>query len=486
MTGPTNRRSFVGGASAALLAGVAPRAAWGKTQTDVIVIGAGLAGLTAALALEAQGLKVQVLEARMRVGGRTLTLDDLPGRPEAGGLQVGEGYGRVRALAERAGVTLIDPDAPNSKDLPGWALSIGGVLMASSQWAASPANKLPAAERATAPYALLQRALAPWLAELATANPAFADPNGWHDASAAQLAVSLDQPFGGLLKARGLSDVAIQLIEADLNAPGLNAVSGLQIIRSGLLIKTGSAKTFRVAGGAQRLAESAAARLATPVQLGAVVTGIGVSRSGGTVRLADGRVLGARHIICAVPPTVARMFKIAAPLSKIQEQCLRQQPMTPVVQVHGIAKSRFWDDDGLPRNLWSDSPIERVFDYGGSHDGADNLVVWINGAGALAATRREMAEPGSLIGWATTQLEALRPASKGRFTLSRVVNWHTDPFARGAYASWGPGQMLPFAGVLAKPTGRLHFAGEHTAAVATGLEGACESGERAAVDVLSS
>lgn len=91
MTVTTNRRHFLQGTSAALVAGSAPRAAWGRTEVDVVIIGAGLAGLMAAHKLEAAGLKIVIVEGEKRVGGRLHTLDDLPGRPEAGGIQVGTG-----------------------------------------------------------------------------------------------------------------------------------------------------------------------------------------------------------------------------------------------------------------------------------------------------------------------------------------------------------------------------------------------------------
>lgn len=76
-----SRRGVLAGSSAALVAGLAPRSAWSATTQDVVVIGAGLAGLHTAWLLEQAGLKVTVLEAERRVGGRLHTLDDLPGKP---------------------------------------------------------------------------------------------------------------------------------------------------------------------------------------------------------------------------------------------------------------------------------------------------------------------------------------------------------------------------------------------------------------------
>ena len=85
------RRSLLAGGSAAIVAGAAPRSAWGRTEADAIVIGAGLAGLYAAHRLEVAGLRTVIVEGEARVGGRLHTLDDVPGRPEAGGIQVGSG-----------------------------------------------------------------------------------------------------------------------------------------------------------------------------------------------------------------------------------------------------------------------------------------------------------------------------------------------------------------------------------------------------------
>jgi len=65
-----------------------------------------------------------------------------------------------------------------------------------------------------------------------------------------------------------------------------------------------------------------------------------------------------------------------------------------------------------------------------------------------------------------------------------VQNWSDAPWTRGHLAYMAPGQVAEFGGALAKPHGRLHFAGEHTSQMALGMEGAMESGERAAVDIL--
>ena len=102
-----SRRSVVAGLS---MAAVAACSASKRPQkdADVIIVGAGLSGLFAAMLLHDAGLRTIVLEASSRIGGRMWTLDDLPGRPEAGGEQVGQTYARIRYAAEPTGVPIVN------------------------------------------------------------------------------------------------------------------------------------------------------------------------------------------------------------------------------------------------------------------------------------------------------------------------------------------------------------------------------------------
>jgi monoamine oxidase len=81
-------------------------------------------------------------------------------------------------------------------------------------------------------------------------------------------------------------------------------------------------------------------------------------------------------------------------------------------------------------------------------------------------------------------IERIRPAAKGALRPVKLWSWARDPYAGGAYACWEPGQVTRFANEVGKPLGRILFAGEHTSAIARGMEGAMESGERAANEAL--
>jgi monoamine oxidase len=122
------------------------------TNTDVIVIGAGLSGLESALTLQEAGLTITVLEGRRRIGGRLYTLDQVPGKPEVGGNIVSRAYGRVIAASSRYGVPLRD-DAPRYAAFPDrQVIFIGGRAINAAAWAQHPANPFVGEERSLLPY----------------------------------------------------------------------------------------------------------------------------------------------------------------------------------------------------------------------------------------------------------------------------------------------------------------------------------------------
>ncbi len=144
-----SRRQFLQSAAAVSVAFVTPKIAWGQTSADVIVIGAGMSGLNAALLLEEQGLNVRVLEGRNRIGGRVYSLGNVPGNPEAGANAI---VGKnALATARRFGAELIDRSQRpgiNRERL----LVLGGKIISPSEWPDSPQNPFPKDQRETMPW----------------------------------------------------------------------------------------------------------------------------------------------------------------------------------------------------------------------------------------------------------------------------------------------------------------------------------------------
>ena len=150
-----NRREFLK-ASAAVAAGVqAPRVLARRSpfgEPDVIVLGAGLAGLSATLLLEEIGLRVLLLEGRDRVGGRLYTMDDVPGAPEGGGSGIGTMYGRLLDAADRYKVPL-GPERRRTVPVPEISMmNIRGTHIRFDEWADHALNPLPEEFREQLPW----------------------------------------------------------------------------------------------------------------------------------------------------------------------------------------------------------------------------------------------------------------------------------------------------------------------------------------------
>ena len=429
-----------------------------------MVVGAGIAGLYAAMMLEAEGLKVVVVEARDRVGGRLLTLDDVPGRPEAGGLQIGQLYGRTMDAAMRAGVALEASAAPTSR---GFAYHVGGALVAAGAWTSAPANRLAGDERAVLPSHLLTHYLA--------RMPALPDDEAWATPDAARHDIALTRALRNL----GASDEAIRLIGVNANSNAIERLSTLYLLRSAAVLRIGAGPTQVVIGGSARLPEAMARALKGDVRLGSPVVSLDETPGQVAVGLADGSRIVARQAICTLPFGVLRDIDLGSAMLPLSlARAILLMPYTRITQLHLTASAPFWQDDGLPKYLWSDDRrLGRVFDYGGGRDGVHNLVVWLTGASAEAVDTLPAEVAGAQ---AIAAYESARPAARGGLRFHRRVSWGTDPFARGAYHHWGPGEMSRYAAPPPVPGARLHLAGEHLARRASGIEGACESGADAA------
>ena len=447
-----------------------------RRDVDVVVVGAGLAGLAAARALAGADRDVIVLEARDRVGGRTLNEPIGEGKVvEIGAQWVGPTQDRVLRLIDDLGLETF-PTYTGGANL----FERGGELARYS-------GTIPRAN----PVGLAEVGVAMWrLNRMASAVPLDAP---WTAPKAERWD---SETFASWMRHNVRTEVARDILRLAIigvwacEPRDLSLLHVLFYIRSAgslerLTDTEGGAQQDRVVGGTQlialRMAEQlgeGVVELSTPVR--------GLAHDDGVTVTSDRHTVGARRAIVAVPPTLAARIAYDPPLPAIRDGLSQRMAQGSVVKCMAIYERPFWRDRGLSGTVISATgPVSVAFDNSPPDGSPGVLLGFLEGAAARAHADRPVAERRAAVAVCFRRLfgpDAAEPIGY----VDRA--WAADEWSRGCYGGFmPPGAWTDHGAALRAPIGPIHWAGAETALVWNGyMDGAVGSGEDAARAVLAS
>jgi monoamine oxidase len=453
----------------------------------VIVIGAGLAGLAAAGDIVAAGRSVLVLEARKRVGGRTLNQPIGGGKViEIGGQWIGPTQDALAKLAKRVGV-----DTYKTYNDGNNVYYRNGVLLPYSTstpvLGAVPPDPSGGADAQQAIVRLDDMANqvpreSPWTA------PSAAEWDGQTVESWKQKNLTTDN-------GKFLLDVGIEAVFA-AEPRDLSLLFLLFYIASAgnestpgtferLINTAGGAQESRFVGGSQLVSLKVAKQLGKRVVLGAPARRIEQSHGGVSVYSDRGLVAHGKQVIVAMAPALAGRIRYTPRLPALRDQLTQRVPNGSVIKCEAVYDKPFWRDAGLTGQAVSDaSPVRITFDNTPPDDSPGVLLGFIEGTAAREYGRKPASERRQAVlnNFATYfGKDALKP------TAYHEKNWSTDEWTRGCYTGYmPPGALLDFGEALRRPVGRIHWAGTETSTIWAGyMDGAVRSGHRAAKEALA-
>jgi monoamine oxidase len=482
MSGVTRRDAVLGAAGAAtgaLLSGApaaARSAAHGSKRVDVVVVGAGLAGLSAASDLVKAGHSVVVLEARNRVGGRTLNQPIGSGEViEVGGEWVGPGQDRILARAHSLGIKTFKTYTKGAQifDYAGKQTHFTGLIPPLPEPDASDFGQLLGELiklQATVPLAK------PWTAPGAAAL----------DSQTLETFKLANSKTAG---ARFLIDLATKAVFA-AEPRDLSLLHALFYFQSGtgvlfLTSTAGGAQDSRFVGGSQLVSLRMASRLGGRVVLNAPVRRISQSSSGVSVQ-SDAGSWHASRVIVAIAPVLAGRIDYQPVLPARRDGLTQRVPQGSVIKYEAVYPTPFWRAAGLSGYSNTDRPpVHFTYDNSPPSGKPGVLLGFVAGEDARTLGQASAAARRSAVLAAFVRLFGPRAAHPRELI---EHNWSTEPWTRGCYAGYmPPGVWTDYGPALRAPVGRLHWAGTETSEVFMGyMDGAVRSGERAAAEVARS
>lgn len=468
------RRRLIGALAASAVVPSMPDVVWAAPRVKIAIVGGGLAGLVALDMLVRAGLDATLYEARATCGGRIRSVTGALGDglvTDDGGQLVNSDHDDLIALCRRFALPLVDRQTAPSRDLLLTGSGVadqGEVVRALKPLAARIARDARAVDRSTRAAASIDALSAAHYLDRIGATGVL---RRWIEAT--------------IRTEYGVEPSDASALELVWNLPTVDG--------NDLEILSASDERYVIGGGSQRVIDALATLHADRIRTGAVLQRIGSGGAQLRLSFANGTTVEADRVVVAVPASLYRSLTFDVALPNVWRDFLATVDLGRVEKLVVGTNSRPWQRVVGPAGaVWDGPGFAEAWDAtAGQPTLTSGALAFLPGGaqvdGFAAADMRKLAD-----GWSAAVEGTLPGFTAARNGRLRRTAWHADPFAKGSYVNYRPGQISRFLPLLSSDAGRvarvgrLVFAGEHVSDAFPGyMNGAAETGRRAAEAIIA-
>ena len=442
-----------------------------NTRKRVIILGGGLAGLSAAYELNAAGHDVVIFEARARPGGRVYTVrDSFPDGlyAEFGATRISDLNDWVLKYVSAFGLTL-EPFRTTGNDV----VHIRGKrIVVTDESRVYWPMKLTEEERRLGRPGMRQKYINSVFEEIGDGGAPEAPPS--------RLARYDSTPYPEFLRRQGSSPDAAELLLLGASSNEAEQTSSLQRLRAA--VWRGRTRNWsKIKGGNDQLPKALARALADRIRYRTAASHVQQSSTGVRVMVVRNglrETVEGDYLVSTIPLPVLRTLSISQAFPREVQSVVRNHPYGSCTKIVLQTRSRFWEKEGLSGFATTDRPSQEIWNIAAAQPGPRGLLmVYTTG---LTVPRLVGPNETDRVTWGLREAEHLFPGLIGEFESGISHCWDEDPWSRSAVPMTRPGKAIEYLTALRKPAGRIMFAGDYASAWPGWMQGAIESGNHAA------